>query len=267
MIRYRTLIAANSQAAVLNTNKVAVIMLGESNSGGYALNDTALSSELDVNSNLLLLNNTTLATLDPIKIGAPNANNMVGHVGLSVVDGVHGCDLQLSNYADQGTLNGTMCLLKAGQGGSRIEHWYNGGSLFMSTLNPWTTFLARLNAYKTLIPANSICPIILFLGINDAIAGTDPALFKSHTLSFIEELLNQVGVANYVYYVRMPRINANYIAIDNAITEMPIVNNKIRVISVDGAMDDMRDSNHFGYFGFKTTTDRIVAQIKIDYGI
>lgn len=262
MIRRRSLL---NNSPTIERTVVAFNILGESNSGGYALNTSALASELDINSNVMLFNNVTLNSLYPLHIGEPNSNNMVGHTGISA--GNHGCDLQLSNYADQGAFNGVCYMLKAGQGGSSIVHWYNGGTTYAGVLNPWTTFVDRSNGFKQLVPANAFQPIILFLGINDAIAGTDPAIFKAHTLSFIDALLAQVGGDNYVYYVRMPRINASYQAIDDVILSLPLSNNIVKVISVDGAMDDMRDQNHFGYYGQKTIADRIVAQIKIDYNI
>ncbi len=218
-----------------------------------------------VNNNVKLFNNTTLNSLDPLKIGIPDANNTVCHVGLGF--GNHGSDLQIGNYAKNGDFDGVCYMLKAGQGGSQIKHWYNGGLLYSGIYNPWTTFVARNNAFRQLIPEGAIQPTILFLGINDALANTDPALFKTHTQSFISDIKAQLGGTNHIYFVHIPLTNASFQAIDDVITEIANEDTFVHDISVVGAMNDMRDSNHFGYLGHKLIVDRVISQVKIDYNI
>ena len=63
-----------------NRKTILVVINGESNSGGYALNSEASPRELGRRRSVKILNNTTLATFDDLDIGV---NNLVGHTGLA----------------------------------------------------------------------------------------------------------------------------------------------------------------------------------------
>lgn len=97
--------------------RLLVIINGESNSGGYALNSEALSSELLPRSAVQILDNTGLATWQDLDIGT---NNLVGHSGLSN-GSTHGFELELANRAETDSFyNEPVYLVKTGQGGSTI---------------------------------------------------------------------------------------------------------------------------------------------------
>ena len=72
--------------------KRLVVVIGESNAGGYALNSEATAAELEPRPAVLLLNNKTLKSFDPLDIGT---NNLVGHTGMEHYE-THGFELMLA---------------------------------------------------------------------------------------------------------------------------------------------------------------------------
>ncbi|MBL8182439.1 MAG: InlB B-repeat-containing protein, partial [Blastocatellia bacterium] len=88
-----------------------VIITGESNSGGYAVNADATPTELSARPGVQILNNNTLLFED-LDIGT---NNLIGHAGLSE-NATHGFELGLANsVAASEWPNSPVYLVKAGQ--------------------------------------------------------------------------------------------------------------------------------------------------------
>lgn len=97
-----------------------IIIVGESNSGGYALNSELSSSELLARPAVQILNNNTLVFED-LQIGV---NNLIGHSGLSNGP-THGMESGLANSIESGLNWGVdqIHLVKTGQGGSQVSQW------------------------------------------------------------------------------------------------------------------------------------------------
>lgn len=142
----------------------AVLHIGESNSGSPNNNSTASSEDLDPKPWIQILNNDTLA-IEGMQIGV---NNWIGHLGQTgepTPDNTyHGWELGLANSVEDGDwVSETVYLLRCGMGGSRIGQWGDEGLY-------WTTFLARLAAFKAALALEDKIPLFYVwesLGIND----------------------------------------------------------------------------------------------------
>lgn len=228
-----------------STNKpLLVVINGESNSGGYALNSQALPGELGPRKAVKILNNSSLASFDDLDIGA---NNLIGHDRLP--NGVtHGFELELANRADANLFYRKPCyLVKTGQGGSRIAQWEADGSYFK-------TFLKRVDAAKKLLDGQQYRTVILFsLGINDAIAGTDVKTWKLGVKAHFMNMRKVTGDNTPIIMTRfMPYYKAYNQAIEELCREIP---NTYSVNSLDAPL---RDRNHWNYQGMKLVAGRML---------
>lgn len=143
-----------------DSNAPKLIIFGlESNSGSFAQNSDAFSSELLARAGIQILNNTTFLFED-LHIGV---NNVIDHDGIP--NGTtHSWELQLSNRVIAGDLTAPIYLVKAGQGGSKIADWGTSGTYYIKLMQ-------RVNAAVTLIEqATGQAPDITMFytqGIND----------------------------------------------------------------------------------------------------
>ena len=224
--------------------KVLVVINGESNSGGYALNSEATAAELAPRPAVLILNNETLKSFDPLDIGT---NNLVGHTGLASSD-THGFELMLAERAERAPAkNRPVYLVKTGHGGSTIAQWAAEGAYYQ-------TMLKRLTAAKELLKDEELRPVVLFsLGINDAIAGTELEIWKPAVIAHFENLRKELGAEMPIV---MTRFMPNYAAYNAAIEEIcQTVPNTYSVNTLDAPL---RDANHWNYAGMKLVTDRML---------
>lgn len=235
-----------------NQSPLLVIINGESNSGGYALNSEALSAELLPRDSVLILDNTGLASFDVLDIGT---NNLVGHSGLSNGP-THGFELELANRAD--VLNfykKPVHLIKTGQGGSTIAQWLPGsGSGFFEA------FEVRIDAAKLLIDFDAHKKVILFsLGINDAISGTNVATWKAATIAHIERMRDEIGDDTPIIMTEFQGMGSGgtqYATYNTAIQEIAAADPNAYSVDVTGA--GLRDVNHWNYAGMKLVTGRML---------
>lgn len=235
-------------------------MYGESNSGAPALNSDATQAELLSTARVKIFDNVNKNALLDLDIGT---NNLLGHRALEDYETTgHSFELQLSNRVKLNDLSSVVYLLKAGQGGSKAYQWLPplGDNYGVNpSVNPWVEFNDRLAVFKTLIPKNSTPVIVLFLGINDAILGTSKSVFKNQVKLLIDESRIAIGSSPHVFYVHMPRVDASYSEIDDAITELGNENDYITDVSITGVT--FEDINHFDYDGHKIIADRIIDDI------
>ena len=225
-----------------------VIINGESNSGGYALNAEAQSLELQPRPSVKILNNTSLTSFDTLQIGV---NNLVGHSGLSN-GSTHGFELELANRADVRPFYITpVYLTKTGQGGSQIAQWETG-QLY------WTTFLSRINASKTLLVGISYRTVVLFsLGINDAIAGTNVTSWKAAVQAHFVKIRAELGATTPIVMTEFQGMGGTgYPAFTAAIQEIAADDPYTYSISASGA--GLRDTNHWNYAGMKLVAGRML---------
>lgn len=151
-----------------------IIITGESNSGGYALNSQAPSDEIGQRLGVQILNNSTFE-FEALNIGV---NNLIDHAGLSN-GSTHGLELGLANSIDDGLWGRTpVYLVKTGQGGSTVGQWTQNDTYFQK-------FIQRITAaFNALQGAGYVVqPYVWFSqGINDAIAGTPVNTWKTAVL-------------------------------------------------------------------------------------
>lgn len=232
-----------------------IIINGESNSGGYALNLGAPGAEVGIRSSVQILNNTSFE-FENLNIGT---NNLIDHNGLSCCS-THGFELELANRADIGSgIYKNVHLIKTGQGGSTISQWNVGGTYM-------NKFEQRINIAKNIIDFNKCKIGILYsLGINDAIAGTNITTWKTgvtNEFAYIRSVIGQgdipiimtefqgMGGGGYPMYVE-------------AIQELAAIINNVDSVSASGA--SLRDSNHWDYTGMKLVAGRLLDQLETYY--
>jgi Carbohydrate esterase, sialic acid-specific acetylesterase len=224
-----------------------VIINGESNSGGYALNSEAPSGEKGVQSQVQILNNTTLIFED-LNIGG---NNLIDHAGLS--NGVtHGFELELAIRAITGGYYNNVHLIKTGQGGSQISQWNVGGGYF-------NKFDERITAAKTLIDFSDYNIIILFsLGINDAISGTNVSTWKTNVTNHFVNMRSEIGQGDIPIIMTefQGMGGTGYPTYCTAIQELAASISNVYSIDVTGA--GLRDTNHWNYIGMKSVAGEML---------
>lgn len=239
---------------IRNKKPLLVIINGESNSGGYALNSEAPNEEKGERSNVQILNNNTLV-FENLNIGV---NNLLGHSGLS--NGVtHGFELELANRADSNVsgIYNDVHLIKTGQGGSQISQWNIGGSYMNS-------FYTRIDEAKTLIDFSKYNIVILFsLGINDAISGTNTTTWKSGVTTHFQTIRNKVGANVPIIMTEFQGMGSGGTQYSNyniAIQELASTIEGVYSINVSEA--GLRDVNHWNYSGMKTVAGRMLNKVE-----
>jgi len=230
-----------------------VIITGESNSGGYAVNADATVAELSARPGVQILNNNSLLFED-LDIGT---NNLIGHAGLPE-NATHGFELGLANSVDASEWPNTpVYLVKTGQGGSTISQWTVGSPY-------WTTFNQRVTAAVNNLTANGKTPMVYILyshGINDALLGTPVATWKNDTIAHLAKIRRAVGPSA----ILMTRLmSPAYDTYNTAIDEIAAADDLTLAIDVTGAT--LRDANHWDYAGMKLIASRMVTNMRASGG-
>jgi len=233
-----------------------IVFTGESNSGGYALNSEATTEELAPRPAVQILNNTSLV-FEALDIGT---NNLIGHTGLS--NGTtHGWELMLANRVEAGTFIPSPCyLVKTGQGASTIAQWDVGDAS-----GYWNTFQTRVDEAIDLLTTltGSAPSIYLFYsqGINDAIAGTSTATWKTKTLAHWDKIRAKYGQVPIVATKFMSNYSAYNTAIDEVVAQRQ---DAYAVVTSDATL---RDANHWDYAGMKLVSGRMQDVFLQNYAI
>ena len=235
-----------------------LILSGESNAGGLAVNAYATVTELMARSAVQILNNTSLS-LEPLQVGV---NNLIGHATLAA-NATHGFELGLANTVDAGRwTQSQIYMVKTGQGGSTIAQWASGNAS-----GYWTTALARFNAVKAAIQAAGKTPLPVIVwsqGINDMIANTAVATWKAQTMAHFARLRTEWGAATPILMTAFtnPPLGSGatlYATYNTAMAEIAAADPNTFVI--DTADATAVDPAHWDYRGLLTITERIVDQI------
>jgi hypothetical protein len=239
--------AAQSRKKVKPT---LVITIGESNSGGYALNSQAPSNLIGLQTSVKILNNTTLEFED-LNIGA---NNIVDHYGLDAT--THGFELLLAQRAAVYSFYNAGCkLIKTGQGGSTIGQWVVGDTYF-------TKLVQRIEAAQALINFNHYkIVIVCSFGINDMIAGTPINTWKTNVSTWfanIRAVIGQGSVPIIMTGFESMGTEGSLIATTNAIQELTESETNLHKVTAAGAA--LRDQYHWNYFGMRTMATRILTK-------
>jgi len=230
-----------------------VVSFGESNTGGYGLNSDAESWEIASRAELQMLNVSSLL-FENLDIGT---NNNLDHAGLNST--THGWELGLANRVRQGYFSDrTVYYCQTGQGASTVSQWNVGGAY-------WTKFLARTAAAKSALASGYDVAVWVSLGINDAIAGTVVATYKSSFIEIISRIKAELPGCK-IYINTLPTTSGSYAAYTTAIREIVAADSaSLRVIESELPVAlDMRDANHWSYRGMKRLSARYVDSTLAD---
>lgn len=239
-----------------NAYKYMFIFTGESNSGGMALNTSAMTDELAPQSQIQILNNSSLS-FESLDIGT---NNNIGHFGLNCCT-THGFELQLANRVKENpSLYGdTVYLVKTGQGGSSAASWnILCGAYCDSTANYFGKFYTRVTSANTLLVNKKIRKVIIMsIGINDIIAGTNNDSFRVQVVRNINRF--RVVTRDTTTPIIMTKFFGTVTKYNNTIDSIANNSGLSRVYTVDGSGAGTLDAYHWNYDGLKTITDRILT--------
>ncbi|MFN8766130.1 MAG: sialate O-acetylesterase [Pirellulaceae bacterium] len=242
----------SAQTAVAEEKRPLVFVItGESNSGGVGLNSDATPAERQPRSSVVILDlEAEGMPLVPMQLGK---NNLRKHVGLeNYYDKYHGLENGLANAVEGGVLRdrSSVYLVKTGHGGSTIAQWQPD-----APTGYWRQFVERTEAVKRQLDRDAEWVVWMSLGINDAIAGTDPDLWQRHVGEHLARIQNQLPGARVV----MTEFQS---------MGYPETNLRIRrladelqgVESVETTGVPLSDANHWGYEGLKQVADRMLKK-------
>lgn len=227
---------------------LAFVFIGESNSGGLGRNVQATPGEMAPRPSvqILKLDDGPFAFED-LRLGV---NNIKDHAGLDGFRATcHGWENELANAVADGALPGyqRVYLVKAGQGGSRVAQWGERSDY-------WLKFAQRTDAARRQLGGEPQWVVWLSLGINDAIARTPIATWKTDVADYLRRIRQQLPGARIV----MTRFESmGYPAINQAIQEIVAAQQDVAAIDSTGAT--LADANHWDYRGLKTVTRRLLA--------
>lgn len=237
-----------------------IIIAGESNSGGIALNSYATSPEL-AKRKLKILNNSTLSSFDSLDIGS---NNLVGHCGLQYAASTgHGLELQIANSYDSGYFgNRNVYLCKAGQGGTVISQWADEATYTAeTTVEPYDIYFERVDSAIAIITRNDTIPRCILIwsqGINNG--GGYPTSWKNGTKSLFTDMRSQI-TSLPIYITRFDSMSDYYYT---QMTEIASELSDIAIISSAGCETSQVVAGagfHWGYTGMKVLARRLIAAI------
>lgn len=218
------------------------LFLGESNSGGLGRNTDLLAGELSAQSTVQILNNTGLVFED-LDIGT---NNLIGHTGLTD-NATHGWENGFARAKAAGRfLDQTIHIVKAGQGGSRLQDWAPGGTY-------WNTMVSRVAAAQALLSSRGRLTICLSIGVNDSIAGLSAGAYSTAMTAFLANLRGQFGADTRILITQLPPTYSSY---NTQIDALASSLNKI--ISSSGCT--LREPTHWDSRGLRTLAERMIDE-------
>jgi hypothetical protein len=227
------------------------VIIGESNASGRGLNTSATSDELAIQQNVKILNNTTLQ-FENMQIGV---NNNLGELsGVADPLSYHGIELELANKARTGSAfhSSIIYVVKAGQGGSKITDWNDGGKY-------WNAAKQRMTAALTLLKSQGMIPVVYVFysqGLNDAGASTDVTAWKTKTISHFTKIRSILGYVPIVMTRFMT--STNWDTYNKAIYEICKSDGFSFPIYTRDATLDGTTNIHWSYAGLKTVADRFI---------
>ncbi|MBP9719591.1 MAG: hypothetical protein KBD46_03900, partial [Candidatus Levybacteria bacterium] len=229
---------------------LAFVFTGESNAGGYGLNDAATADELAPTSAVKILNNTTLQFED-LDVGT---NNTIDHWN-GPTSTFHGFELGLANSVKVHAFpnNPQVYLIKTGQGNSFISQW-NSDHTF------WQKFVQRTSAAKTQLPTNTPTQWVVWisLGINDNNIGTSPTTFKTDMLGYINKIKADLPGA-IIIMTQFQAMGSPRNGYDTVMQELADSEQNVSVVDTTGSSND---GSHWTYAGNKELATKMVTITK-----
>lgn len=251
-IRLPDAITAANLQAIPGSPPLVFVFVGESNSGGIALNSAASASELAARPSVLIMDLYSGGLgFENLRIGY---NNLVDHDGISTDSQyvpsvhdikVHGMELGLAAAVEAGAFPGhsAVLLIKAGQGGSSISEWGEGGAY-------WTKFLRRINAAKLQLRDGARWIVWYSQGINDVSGSTLASNWLDDTAAHCARIKAALPGCQIVM-TQFQSMGSNFDSLNTAIMDACDGHTDMCCVSTTGAA--LQDSHHWSYAGFKDT--------------
>lgn len=223
-----------------------VVMLGESNAGGYAENTDLTATELAARSVVQMWHNTSDEFQD-LDIGT---NNLISHTVLTD-NATHGLENGFANTVAAGRWGRSQIhLLKTGQGGSTVAQWAAA-----APEGYWTTAAGRISDVLTALADYDVTPIVvLSIGKNDAIAGTSETNFKNGLTALLAELRDDLGAGTHVYLTHL--IAPTYATYNGYIDDVIALDGNATAFDLSDS--DLRDGNHWNAMGFRIGAENLL---------
>ncbi len=224
-----------------------IVMSGESNSGGFAVNTDCSTIELAPRPSLKIFNPYT-SLFETMQIGV---NNMQDHDGF-VDNSSHSWENGIANMSVDGTIKKQIHLVKTGHGGSTISQWNTGGSYS----NKFNTRVASALATLKLTDAPKFA-LWYSQGINDRMGGGwNGATWQNATIARFNYLRNIYGD----FPIVMTKFSYTYPDMDSLIESVCATVSNCYWISTGDLT--RRDAYHWDYLGQKTIAARMVQKLK-----
>lgn len=231
-----------------------ILMHGESNAHGEALNSDAQSWELaSGRGELQILNNTSML-FESLDVGTNNG-------GADATK--HSWELGLANGLRLGDLPGPVYCVKAAQSGSRIAEWsVNNATGY------WSRLLAKVRAAELELGTTDINWVVWNASsVNeqrDAISATN---YKSLQISHFQKLRKRLGTSTPIIMLRPPTGFAEYdSAYETAITAIVAELPHTYAIASTG-LPVAGDNIHWNYLGTKRAAQLFVEKTQELLGI
>lgn len=228
-----------------------IIVTGESNAAGYALNTGATAGELAARSAVQIFNNTS-EVFEDLDVGT-NAN-----IGQNLDNTTHGIEIGLCNAVVAGRFGVSQAyLLKSGYSGSKIDEWEDGDA-------NWTTFVDRWTTAVALLGSVDYEPFIFYSqGINDSVAAVAASTWKTATIAHFAKLRTLIGASTKIVVTKLPvgALGATTIPDYNTAIDEICAADPLTVAVETSDITDMRDSAHWDAQGFRRIAERFVDEL------
>jgi hypothetical protein len=255
--------AIATAAYVINLTTVPLIIVaGESNAAGWALNSLATAGELAVRSNVRILNNADLE-LEALDVGT---NNQIQD-GVTVNTTTHGLEIGFANTLDAGRWPSdieTLFLVKAGRDGAKSDEWLpDAGTDY------WADLVTRVEAARSGLAALGVVgvPVVIWsLGLNET-GGVATSTWKTRIETIFANVRTLLGAGTPIYMTRFDYpIASDGEWFNPAIDAIAAADANVHVISTldigggdaSAVMGEPGVDLHWGYAGFLDMAERIV---------
>ncbi|MEO6489098.1 MAG: right-handed parallel beta-helix repeat-containing protein [Ferruginibacter sp.] len=237
-----------------------IIILGENNAGGRALNSAALTTELAARPSVQILNNITL-TFQSIDIGYNN--NLGQNNGATTSE--HGLELGLTNQKEAGNLSNDVFVVKCGKNGGKIEEFIAGNSS-----GYWEESMTRIDAaiaYLDGLGQEYRITVWQSIGLNDWVEYDGnpnyPQQWKNDMNTFRSQFRSRYG-SNIPFIITKfnQTVSGFPSSWNTAIQQLSDEDIPLgRAIDVSGAAFNTGDPSNWSYDGLKTIAARMVTSM------
>lgn len=244
---FNALIGDNNTLAGANAVVLNVILM-ESNSGGEGAFVSSLTALEKAERPLVQHWHNTANEFQNLHMGA---NNLIDHFGLA--DNTRYCvEATIADRMEAGTFVTSCYTLKRGQGGSTIAQWAPAGTYYNKFVNSMNAAISAIHDVEGVFPT-----IHCFWthGINDMIIGTDPTVYKTAVLAFMDDMRIRYGNIKF----HMTKLMPLYDAWNTPIVE--IASSRTGIYLLDGTSEPLYNSEHWNETGIYNLGTKYVDSV------